>query len=175
MLPGKLILCVPFLLLRMSSFSHPSDTARNIEVYFFLQTECPISQQYTPVIRAFHAIEEKKTDIKSIKIIFSTNKRNGLEQQVKIFMDKYNLHVPYQIDNHFRLAKSLHAKVTPEVFLLVDGKIKYHGAIDNMYARLGIKREVTTEFYLQEALEAIRNGIPLPYSHKEPMGCFIEY
>lgn len=176
MFSGKLVaitLCC--LLMGKHSYSATPDTAKFIEIYFFLQPDCPISQQYTPVINAFYSKELHQEDIKKLEIIFSTNEGNQFEKKVKAFMTKYNLVIPYQIDQKYRTAKKLKAAVTPEVFLVVNGIITYHGAIDNMYAKLGVKRQETTEFYLKEALESIRNGLPLPYTYKEALGCFIEY
>lgn len=166
---------IPILFLLNGLLSSAQHTNQSIEVYFFLQPDCPISQQYTPIINAFFIKEKVENDITKMSMVFSTNEGKKFEKSVKGFTSKYSIELPYQIDRGYRIAKKLHATVTPEVFVLVDGMVKYHGAIDNMYARLGVKRAETTEFYLQDAISAIRNGLAPPYAFKEPFGCFIEY
>ena len=166
---------IPIFLLLNSLFSSAQQRIPSIEVYFFLQPDCPISQQYTPIINAFFTKEKSTSDITRISLVFSTSEGNQFEKSVKGFISKYGMEMPYRIDKNYAFAKKLQATITPEVFVLVDGMIKYHGAIDNMYARLGVKRAETTEFYLQEAISAIRNGLTPPYAFKEPLGCFIEY
>lgn len=54
------------------------------------------------------------------------------------------------------LAKYLKATTTPEVFVLNNkGEVVYSGAIDNWAIDLGEKRQVITEFYLKDALNAL--------------------
>lgn len=155
----------------------PSTTycQKNIEIYFFLEPECPISQQYTSFIQSFYFNENKAKDISTIKLIFSSKPKKGFSLQVKEFMKKYKVNVPFEIDWNYMLARKLKATVTPEVFLIVDGDVKYHGAIDNMYAKLGVKRREITEFYLKDAINATRNGLQLIYPFRKPLGCLIEY
>lgn len=167
---SKLIIITLFWLIPISTYCQ-----KDIEIYFFLEPECPISQQYTNFIQSLYFNENKAKDISSIKLIFPSKPKKGFSKQVEEFMKKYKLNIPFQIDWNYMLARKLKATATPEVFLVVGGVVKYHGAIDNMYAKLGVKRQEITEFYLIDAINATRNGLQLIQSFRKPLGCLIEY
>jgi hypothetical protein len=140
-----------------------------LNVYFFLATSCPISQQYTSEIKRLNQLYSKKAV--NICLVFpSKNKKD-----VKKFMSTYGLNMAVKIDKKFNLVNKLHATVTPEVFLLNEKKeILYHGAIDNWYYALGKNRLEITEHYFEEALVAAINNQPILKPFFEPVGCFIE-
>ena len=66
------------------------------------------------------------------------------------------------------------ATVTPEI-IMVDNKgdLIYRGMIDNWFYALGKYRRVTTEFYLQDAIEAHFNNQQVAVQKTDPIGCFI--
>ncbi|MFI5172562.1 MAG: hypothetical protein ACHQFW_09230 [Chitinophagales bacterium] len=138
-------------------------------VITFLSPECPVSENYTQTI---NEISTAYRDIRFINIFpgkyYSIDKING-------FINDYHLGQINFLDADLFLSIYLKATVTPETFVLGrDGKIKYSGAIDNWAVDLGSKRQVITEFYLKDALEAVINEMPVAKNKTKAVGCFIE-
>jgi thiol-disulfide isomerase/thioredoxin len=143
--------------------------SKPFNVYFFLATSCPISQQYTSEIKRLNQLYSKKGV--NICLVFPSKNKKA----VKNFMTTYGLNMAVKIDKRFNLVNELHATVTPEVFLLNEKKeILYHGAIDNWYYALGKNRLEITEHYFEDALIAAINNQPIIKPFFEPVGCFIE-
>ncbi len=146
---------------------------KQLTVYFFIATSCPISQQYTKEIIRLQDIYGKKGVM--INLVFPNDGKKSIKKKIKEFNTTYGLTTPFIDDKQFKLTKQFNATVTPEVFLLSSsGDILYHGAIDDWYYQLGKNRINITEHYLEDAmLEALQEkAITKPYA--EPIGCFIE-
>ncbi len=143
-----------------------------LKVYFFLATTCPISQQYTAYINQFSASASQKNI--QVELVFPSDKRK-IKNEVKTFIQQYQLTAKWTIDQNYLLSKKLNATVTPEVFVLNEkNEILYHGAIDNWFYALGKNRMNITEHYLDDAIAQALNkqAVMLPYV--KPVGCFIE-
>lgn len=91
------------------------------------------------------------------------------------FARVHELPFSVQLDEGQKLTRELQATITPEVILLnhINGRILYRGKIDNMYERVGKKRQVVTQFYLEEALKSALNSENIEIKSTEPVGCFI--
>jgi hypothetical protein len=75
----------------------------------------------------------------------------------------------------FTLANFFGATKTPEAFAVTPAvKIFYKGAIDNWAPGLGEHRQVITEYYLRDALNAFLEGKDVKIRQTEAVGCFIE-
>jgi thiol-disulfide isomerase/thioredoxin len=149
----KLIL--PLLLLFNSTFSQ-NKIKEQLTVYFFIASSCPISQQYTKeIIRLKEQFRDQ--EVKLITV-FPNDGKKSIKKEIKKFNSTYELATPFIDDKHFKLTKKLKATVTPEAFLISsNGKIIYHGAIDNWYYQLGKNRINITAHYLQDAIvEAVQ-------------------
>lgn len=140
-----------------------------LNVYFFLTTSCPISQQYTSEIKRLNQLYSKK--YVNFWLVFPSKNKKA----VKNFMTTYGLNMAVKIDKRLNLVNELHATVTPEVFLLNEKKeILYHGAIDNWYYALGKNRLEVTEHYFEDAIIATKNNRTIYRPYVAPVGCFIE-
>ncbi len=140
-----------------------------LNVYFFLATSCPISQQYTSEIKRLNQLYSQNAV--NICLVFPSNNK----KDVKKFMSTYGLNMAVKIDKRLNLVNELHATVTPEVFLLNEKKeILYHGAIDNWYYALGKNRLEVTEHYFEDAIIATKNNRTIYRPYVAPVGCFIE-
>jgi peroxiredoxin len=83
-----------------------------------------------------------------------------------------NFNFPYLIDETQEVAKAYGAERTPEVFLFGPGRtLRYHGAIDDNYAR---PNEVK-HHYLRDAIDAVFEGIRPPFETTPPVGCTIKW
>src|SRR5262249_31348808 len=72
-----------------------------------------------------------------------------------------------------RAADAFGATRTPEAFVLDANRvIRYHGRIDDQYG-VGFRRDKPTRRDLQEALDAVLAGKPVPAPTTEVSGCVI--
>jgi hypothetical protein len=153
------------------TFSGKSITEHAATVFVFLSPECPLSENYSFVLRS---LSEKYT---SQDILFYAVIPGKLytELETGVFRMKYLDSITTLIDAGKKLTDALHAFITPEVFLLNKKmEIIYSGSIDNWAVDLGTKRQNITEHYLQNAIEAwLRNETP-KISKTNAVGCFIE-
>lgn len=146
---------------------------RDIRVVFLLATDCPISRQYVPVIGDFRDRWLNK-GFRKTSLVFCNGPKHGHRNLVRGFLRELGLDLPWRTDPGNRYARRKGANVVPEVLVLRSGQVLYRGAIDDMFAGLGLRRTVTSEHYLEDALEAIRNGrLPEP-ARRPAYGCLIE-
>ncbi|MEI6815743.1 MAG: redoxin domain-containing protein [Bacteroidota bacterium] len=140
-------------------------------VFMFLSPECPICQNYSLTMNKLMDSYSSK----GIAFYGIFNDRVYSKNQIDDYMHDYGMKFIPILDSEKLLKKTLNAKLTPEVFVvLADGSICYHGAIDNWYFSLGKHRTVITENYLQDILDKIINDkTPEPSQH-EAIGCIIE-
>ncbi len=77
-------------------------------------------------------------------------------------------------DPKHELVKMAEAKITPEAAVFDrEGKLLYHGRIDDRYVDFGKARLAPTVHDLEQALEAILAGKPAPAAGGSAIGCFI--
>lgn len=144
------------------------------QLFFFLSPQCPLSENYTKSINEIcKYLDTANWRIQYYVVIPTSNYSN---QETKGFISNYKIYPQVILDKKCELAKILGASATPEVFLLnAKNDVLYSGAIDNWAVDLGQKRQVITERYLMDALDAVENGKAVPVKRTEPVGCFIEY
>lgn len=83
-----------------------------------------------------------------------------------------NMQVPYVVDETSGVAKAFGAAVTPEAFLFdKDGKLAYHGAIDDNHK----EPDKVAKRYLLDALRAVVAGKAPPVRESKSMGCGIKF
>ena len=79
---------------------------------------------------------------------------------------------PYAVDATSNLARAFGATKTPEAFLFdKDGKLVYHGAIDDN----GQEPSKVENAYLKLALGAVMNGGDVPVKETKSIGCGIKF
>lgn len=148
------------------------DVQNNVaSVFVFLSPDCPLSQKYT---RPLKRISEKYQ--KNHIVFYSVFPGNFYsEKEINDFLMKYELNFSLIFDTNKQLTNKLGATVTPEIFLVDScGKIIYSGAVDNWYEEIGKKREVITQNYLQNAIEAFLKKEPVKIPQTKAVGCIIE-
>lgn len=140
-------------------------------VFVFLDTECPISQQYVRNLEDLRLEYSQKNT--HFWAVFPT--KGVTKEEIISFHKKYNFLYPSIMDYGKKLTQRLDAKATPEVFVLNDkNKILYRGAIDNLYYNLGKKRPVASIFYLRNALNCIIKHERMTLKVTQAIGCDIE-
>jgi hypothetical protein len=140
-----------------------------LNVVYFLSPTCPICKFYT--------IEMKSIvkDYADYGVVFSACAVGPLltDSAVVAFQSEYQL--PFQVQRDDSLHRVLNATVTPEVFVLRDDVVLYHGRIDDSYVRVGKRRAHVKNKELRHALDSVlKTGAPIFNTHVPAIGCIIE-
>lgn len=142
-----------------------------IRVYVFLNTECPISQQYVHRINTL----QKKFEFLGVQFTayfpLSTDNRAAIER----FRNEYRLISAGKPDVHAQLAHKFGVRVTPEVVVLnATNRVVYQGAIDDWYISPGRHQREARQAFLENALDALLANRPILPSQTDAVGCLIE-
>jgi hypothetical protein len=142
-----------------------------VRVWFFVTSDCPISNGYAPEIRRI--CDAYQTDGVSCTLVYEDVRID--EATVRTHQAEYGtsaIHAVIDLDR--RLAKKGGATVTPQAIVFDrTGARRYRGRIDNRYAALGTPRRQVTQHDLRNALDAVIAGTPVPTVETEALGCFI--
>lgn len=138
-------------------------------VFLFTATDCPISNRYAPEVqRVYHAFAGKGV---RFFLVYPNpaDKPNMIREHAKSFgYPAEALRDPKQA-----LVKRAEATVTPEAAVFVNGKLVYHGRIDDRFVDLALERPAPTTHDLDDALTAILAGAPVPHPVTQAVGCYI--
>lgn len=159
----------------MASFSLPdtSGTVRKFDdlkgkkgtVVVFLSTQCPVVRGYNDRMNEMAAAYQAK-GISFIGV--NSNASESAEVIRQHAAEHYKF--PVLIDKGNVLADKLGATATPETYFVgPDGKLAYHGAIDNDRSGSNV-----TENYLQDAFDASLVGKPVEKTESRAFGCSIK-
>ncbi len=91
--------------------------------------------------------------------------------KMKLRAQEKGFNFPYLRDETQSVARAYGAERTPEVFLFVEGKLAYHGAIDDNYD----DPDAVGEHYLRSAIDAVLDGKQPQPAETKPVGCTIKW
>jgi len=95
------------------------------------------------------------------------------DSTVRAFREEYS--IPFSVERDDSLHRILNATVTPEVFVLNNKSVIYHGRIDDSFVRLGKRRAHVKNRELRHTLDYLfANGPPVTVAHVPAIGCIIE-
>ena len=140
----------------------PVDTL-GITAYVSFNSECP------NCLRSIPALIEAVTAYPNVKwkaLLIDDLDSSSLPSAI---FDKY------QAVKAKKIAKRLHLKVTPEVFLMSYGKKVYQGAITDQNRAFGQGKFVAQSNYLMNACRALRINPDTSLESTKAVGCFIEF
>jgi predicted dienelactone hydrolase len=149
------------------------DPATRAAVLVFISTDCPIANAYQPQLKKL-AEEYAAQGIRWFMI--HPDPSTTLERANE-HARQFEIEVPIVIDNDQSIARSVGARVTPEVHVFANAEEKavYQGRIDDLHAAYGKKRVAATTHELADALRAIVDGQPIAICKTQPVGCFIAF
>jgi peroxiredoxin len=141
-------------------------------VVFFLGTECPVSNGYSPeLIRIVKDYSKKGIAFAGVY----PDADLSIEAASKHAKD-FALNFPIGLDAKMELAKKAGAKTVLSCCVIAaDGTIVYRGRIDDRYTETGKRREVATTFELKETLEAIAADNVITPRETKAFGCPIDF
>jgi hypothetical protein len=139
-------------------------------VLFFIMTDCPIANRYSPEIRRICTSYGPKGAQCFLVYADPATPVETIRQHLK----DYNYTWPAILDSEHKLVRKAGATVSSEVAVFTSsGELKYRGRIDNFHAALGVPRQRTTEFDLRNALDALVAGHSVRNPRTQAVGCFI--
>lgn len=136
-------------------------------VLVFVSNGCPWSRGADPLLSRM----AKDYEAKGVVFYGIDPDKNNSPEQIKNYAQDKN--VTYRIlkDEQNKYADALGAVQTPEVFIVdKDGKLVYHGAVDNREK----EAEDGQTNYVQAALDEILAGKPVSTPEKKQWGCTIK-
>jgi len=158
------------------NFSQGQQAADSVEtgsvrVVFFMAVDCPITQKYMNTIKEISKMYAEKS------VQFVGYFPAGITKREAVaFRDEYKIPEVISLldDTNHEWTNRLNATVTPEVFVLIDNTVSYHGAIDNWFYELGRNRRAVTEHYLINAIDNSLAGKKVKVGETKAIGCFIQ-
>ncbi len=139
-------------------------------VFFFIATECPISNRYAPEINHIVA-EYSKLNFAFFNV--HSDPDTALDAMKK-HAQEYGYKFPVLIDPSHRLASRFGVTLTPTaVVVSASGDVLYRGRIDNRYLDFGRYRDAGISSDLRLALDAIRSSLPVSERFTKSIGCAI--
>ncbi len=141
------------------------------QVCLFLLEDCKITQAYTEKLRALHST------FASDSIQFKGFFPNPISEDssMQAFVEKHQLPFACTRTGAYALAKRFGVSITPEVVIYHAGRdsVYYQGRIDNLFERVGQRRQVVTSHELEAALYCIQHNKAILIPRTRAVGCFL--
>jgi mono/diheme cytochrome c family protein len=94
------------------------------------------------------------------------------DADLKAHARNFGLKFPVVRDRHGSLARKLGATVTPEAFVIdARGHVRYHGRIDDQFAKRGVRNANPSGNELKDAIAALLKGDKVKAAHVVAVGC----
>jgi hypothetical protein len=142
-------------------------------VLVFVRTDCPIANRYAPEIRRLH----ERFAGRGVDFWLVYPDRRESTDAVRDHLRAFDLPARAVRDPGHVLVKRAGARITPEAAVFVPGggapRLVYHGRIDDRYPELGRMRPAPTTSDLEDVLEAVLAGRPVPRDAAPAVGCFL--
>ncbi|MGC2552775.1 MAG: redoxin family protein [Candidatus Sulfotelmatobacter sp.] len=140
-----------------------------VVVLVFLRQDCPVSSRYAPVIQQ---ISEHYQRDASFFLVYPDKDESA--QTIRKYLIDYGYHLPALRDPEHALVKEARAEITPEAAVFNrEGKLIYHGRIDNWYVEFGRSRPAPTTHELSDAIDAAIAGKTPADPAVKGVGCYI--
>ncbi len=145
-----------------------SQAQPEVRVYVFTTTDCPISNRYAPEINRLAAKFPA-----TVKFVLVYPVAADSPELIREHQKKFGYALESIRDTSHQLVRQTGVTVTPEVAVMVGGRMVYRGRIDDRYVALGIDRPQPTERDLESALEAVLAGKRVARRETRAVGCIL--
>jgi peroxiredoxin/mono/diheme cytochrome c family protein len=134
----------------------------------FYSSECPISNAYSPTLNRI----AEEFPAKSLRLVGVCTDPDLSAAEVATHAKDFGLKFPVVHDKNITLAAQLGATVTPEAFVLDDqGRIRYHGRIDDQFAARQKRNANSQTRELHDAIAAVLEGRAVVPAEVPAVGC----
>jgi thiol-disulfide isomerase/thioredoxin len=141
-------------------------------VLVFVSNECPIANRYAPEIQRLQKQFSANQIVFYVVHADPSETQDSIERHSRAF--GYMRGVLRDADQQLARRAGVHVTPAAAVFL-PNGQRVYRGRIDNRYEDFGLSRHEATERDLQNALEAVVQGKPVPVAETRAIGCYIPF
>lgn len=168
-LPGASVLAQSALNLEGRAVDPVAASSGKPVVLVFLRTDCPISNRYAPVL------QKMQTDYAGkVNFWFVYPDKQASPQQIRAHLRDYGYTIAALRDPQHVLVKRCSVSITPEAAVFdANGKLVYHGRIDNWYEEAGRSRPAATTHELRSVLDAVTGGKAVGVATAPAVGCYI--
>ncbi len=133
---------------------------------------CPVAVAYEDRIieltKKYASAPDSRVAVVAINV--NTSDADKLDKMVERAKTK-GFNFPYAYDESQKIGRDLGATRTPEFFVInKERKIAYMGAMDDNQKPSAVKKK-----YLEEAIDALLAGKPVPTEETRPVGCGVQY
>ncbi|WP_435009726.1 redoxin family protein [Tundrisphaera lichenicola] len=137
-------------------------------VVVFYSTECPISNEYSPTLNSL-AESHPSSSFSMVGICVDPDVPAS---DISGHAREYRLKFPVVSDRDGVITARFGAEFTPEAFVIdSDGKVRYRGRINDMYAERGKRNANPRTNELRDAVDAVLAGREVAAAHVEAIGC----
>ncbi len=139
-----------------------------VSALVFYSTECPISNAYSPTLNRL----TEEFPAGKLRLVGLCVDPDLTDAEVAAHARDFELKFPVARDRDVTLAARLRATVTPEAFVIDDqGKIRYHGRIDDQFAARQKRNANPMTRELHDAIAAVLQGRDPESAEVPAVGC----
>jgi hypothetical protein len=149
-------------------------SAHQLDLLFFVATDCPISNRYAPeIVRICNDYRDR--GVRCFMVYPGASAPGGDVTTIAEHRREYGFGAesPAIIDRDHALVRAVHPRVTPEAAIYSSSGRVYRGRIDNLYVDVGRSRRQATRHDVRLALDASLAGRAVAQPETEAIGCFI--
>ena len=139
-----------------------------VTVFVFYSSECPISNAYSPTLNQLVT----EFPARSLRLVGLCVDPDLTDRDVAAHARDFGFKFPVARDRNLALATKIGARITPEAFVIDDqGKIRYHGRIDDQFAARQKRNANPRTSDLRDAVAAVLAGRAVTAEFVEAVGC----
>ncbi len=139
-----------------------------VTVLIFVRTDCPITNRYAPELQRI--AQEFKPRSVAIWMVYPD--RDEAPSKIEQHVREYELPGTPLRDPQHELVKQAHATVAPEAAVFnAQGRLMYHGRIDDRYVDIGRTRPAAQIHDLEDAIQDVLAGKPVLHPETRAVGC----
>ena len=154
--------------LNLKSIAQPAGT-----LVVFTCNHCPFAKRWeSRIIELGNAYAAQGIGVVAINANDPKAYPDDSFEAMQVRAKEKGMEFPYVVDATSNVARAFGATKTPEAFLFdKDGKLVYHGAIDDN----GEEPSKVENAYLKLALAAVVSGKEVPFKETKSIGCGIKF
>lgn len=139
-------------------------------VLIFVSDDCPLCNRYSPEIRRLH----KRYAPQGIAFWLVHSDPQERPQDILQHDHQYGLTVATLLDPRQNLAHLTRTEIVPSAVVFdLNGKLIYHGRIDDRFSELGYDRQQPSRHDLEEVLNETLANQPIVVRITKAVGCYI--
>lgn len=148
----------------------PFETAAHVRVLLFVRTDCPITNRYAPELQRI----DKEFAGRGVEFWMVYPDPAETLGAIHEHLGQYHFPGEPLRDPGHELVKRARATVAPEAAVFdAEGRLIYHGRIDDLWVSPGKARAAAREHDLEDAISAALAGKRPPRQEAPAIGCSI--